>query len=330
MIPRSTRRLFIFLIVTLFLISCLPLTEKLTPKPLPPVHWVAEPMHVMLSVQPYIAPYSPSQIKTAYNLPATGGSGTTIAIIDAYGDPSINADLTTFSTQYNLPAANLVIHQMASNLGANTGWAEETALDVEWAHAIAPSATILLVEAKSPSSSDLIPAIQYATSQSGVVAVSMSWGTAEYSGENSYDSLFSGSSGIAFFASTGDGGAGVNWPACSPNVVAVGGTNLALNPDGTVISETGWSGSGGGVSVYESQPSYQANFGLNYSGRSVPDVAYNAGYGVAVYYNSQLYSIGGTSAGAPQWAAIYALTCQQQTLTCMLLPLHLIQLTLPT
>ena len=92
-------------------------------------------------------------------------------------------------------------------------------------------------------------------------------------------------------------------------MVAVGGTYLNLNSNGTVSSETAWSGSGGGVSAYELRPSYQTSFGLTYSGRAVPDVSYNAGYGVAVYSSSSggWISVGGTSAGAPQWAAIYAL-----------------------
>jgi subtilase family serine protease len=183
-------------------------------------------------------------------------------------------------------------------------------LDVEWAHAIAPYATILLVEAKSADSNDLISAIQYAASQSGVVAVSMSWGTPEFLGENSYDSLFTSSYGAAFFASSGDNGSGVIWPACSPNVVAVGGTTLNLASNGTVISETAWSESGGGVSVYEPMPVYQTSYGLNYSGRAVPDVSYDAdpSTGVSVCYNSNWYVFGGTSVGAPQWAAIYALS----------------------
>jgi subtilase family serine protease len=268
-------------------------------------------MHILQSVTPMASPsgYSPSQIKTAYGLPSTGGEGTTIAIIDAYNTPSLTGDLATFSNQFNLPQANLVVHKMSTNLATNTGWGIETCLDVEWAHAIAPYATILLVEAKSAASNDLIPAIQYATSQSGVVAVSMSWGTAEFQSESSYDSLFTSSHGAVFFASSGDTGSGVNWPACSSNVVAVGGTTLTLSADETVLSETAWSNSSGGISTYEPAPSYQTSYGLNYSGRAVPDVSYDANpsTGVSVCYNSNWYVCGGTSVGAPQWAAIYAL-----------------------
>ncbi len=115
--------------------------------------------------------------------------------------------------------------------------------------------------------------------------------------------------GIAFFASSGDHAEEVIYPASSVNVVGVGGTTLNLALDGTVISETGWSGSGGGKSDYEPLPSYQSNYGLTTSKRTVPDVSYNAdpSTGVSVYYNGFWYIVGGTSAGAPQWAAIHAL-----------------------
>ena len=124
-----------------------------------------------------------------------------------------------------------------------------------------------------------------------------------------YDSMLNSSYGAVFFASSGDNGAEVNWPASSANVVAVGGTTLNLNSNGTVISETGWSGSGGGISAYETIPAYQTSYGLNTTKRSVPDVSYNANptTGVAVCYNSAWWRFGGTSAGAPQWAAIHAL-----------------------
>jgi subtilase family serine protease len=260
-------------------------------------------------------PLSPSQIISAYNLnSATGGAGTTIAIIDAYDDPTVAKDLATFSNNFGLPAANFVEHKMSSRISVNSGWALEISLDVEWAHAIAPSATILLVEARSNSLNDLLAAVSYATSYSGVKAVSMSWGGSEFSTETSYDSYFN-AAGITFFASSGDSGAGVIWPSSSPNVVGVGGTTLNLDSSGAVISETAWSGSGGGVSGYEARPTYQANYGLTYARRAVPDVSYDAdpNTGVLVYDStpyqgsSGWWVVGGTSAGAPQWAAIQAL-----------------------
>ena len=138
----------------------------------------------------------------------------------------------------------------------------------------------------------------------------------------SYDSHFTSSYDAVFFASSGDNGSfqEVNWPACSPNVVAVGGTTLNLNTDGTVISETAWSGSGGGVSAYEPQPDFQTSFGLSYSKRAVPDVSYDGEpAGVAVY--STVLRVdgfcGGTSAGHLSGRQFRLLGFQQQTLIFM-------------
>jgi hypothetical protein len=259
---------------------------------------------------------SPTQIRTAYNLPSTGGSGT-IAIVDAYDDPTVQNDLNTFSSQFGLPAATVEKHTMSSGIPTDGGWALEISLDVQWAHAIAPNANILLVEATSSSLTNLLAAINYARSRSDVIAVSMSWGGSEFSGESSYDSYFTSSYGATFFASSGDNGAGVSWPAVSANVVGVGGTTLTFTGSGSVSSETAWSGSGGGISAYATGPAYQVTYGVPGANgkRAVPDVSYDANpsSGVSVY-DSTPYSgstgwwqVGGTSAGAPQWAAIQSL-----------------------
>ena len=183
--------------------------------------------------------------------------------------------------------------------------------------AIAPNAKILLVEARSPSGKDLLSAIDYARSRPDVVAISMSWGGKEFRGEGELEEHFSSGTGhkIAFFASSGDSGAGVNWPAVSPKVIGVGGTSLRLSKDGKVISETAWGGSGGGVSTFLSSPAYQSEYNIPRAKkmRSVPDVAYNADprFGFAVYHDNKTknkwYILGGTSAGAPQWAAIHSI-----------------------
>jgi hypothetical protein len=279
----------------------------------PDDEWVAHPMYISpFGGFPAPVGYSPSQIRTAYNLPSSGGAGTTIAIIGAYDTPNILNYYNAFSIQYGLPdntTGNFVVHKMSSNMRTDSDWAMETCLDVEWAHAIAPDAKILLVEAVSNSRNSLLSAVDYATSYPGVVAVSMSWGGAEFSNEANYyyDSHFN-KPGITFFAASGDDGSGVMWPAVSANVVGVGGTTLNLNADGTVISETAWRNSSGGLSKYVASPAYQTSYGLTYSKRAVPDVSYNgnASTGVAVY-NGTWWKIGGTSAGAPQWAAIHAL-----------------------
>jgi subtilase family serine protease len=210
---------------------------------------------------------------------------------------------------------------MASSTASNSGWAMEISLDVEWAHAIAPGAKILLVEAKTPSGANLLSAIDYAAARKDVVAVSMSWGGAEFSDELSYDSHFVSktSSSIAFFASSGDDGTGASWPASSPGVIGVGGTSLQVSSSGAFVAETAWSGSGGGVSAYEKEPAYQTAYKISKANgmRAIPDVSYDAdpasGYPVYLTTGSgskakgSWNTVGGTSAGAPQWAAIQAI-----------------------
>ena len=301
----------VFVVCSLFIIAYFaPFEAILAEQPVD--DWVAQPMHISQLANSFaLSGYSPSQIRTAYGLPSSGGAGTTIAIIDAYDTPSIRTDLGNFSSQFNLPlptSNNFEVIKMDPNTGTNSDWAQETCLDVEWAHAIAPNAKILLVEAKDTTSKNLFSAIDYATNRPDVVAVSMSWGRKEYPNEVNSDSHFN-KPGIAFFAASGDDGSGVMWPASSANVIAVGGTTLNLNSDGTVSSETAWSGSGGGISTYEAIPAYQTSYGLTAAKRAVPDVSYNGNpaTGVAVRCNSQWLKIGGTSAGASQWAAIHAL-----------------------
>jgi subtilase family serine protease len=313
---KKNRTASMIAMTALILIICLPGLVSAVNVIAPESGWTAELLfHGHPLSHKGLDPLSPSQIIGAYNLDsATGGAGTTIAIVDAYDAPNIASDLATFSSYFGLPAATFVKHKMASRISVNSGWALEISLDVEWAHAIAPQATILLVEARSSSLTDLLAAVNYATSYAGVKAVSMSWGGSEFSTETSYDSYFI-KTGIVFFASSGDNGAGVIWPSSSPNVVSVGGTTLNLDLNGAVTSETAWSGSGGGVSAYEAKPTYQTNYGLTYTRRVVPDVSYDADPSTGVLvYDSTAYQgssgwwvVGGTSAGAPQWAAIQAL-----------------------
>ena len=263
---------------------------------------------------------NPNQIKAVYGLPATGGKGT-IAIIGAYDDTYAEKDLSAFDTQYGLPVCTVANgcferHLMGKS-SYDSDWGMETALDIEWAHAIAPKAKILLVEATTPSGQNFMDAIDYASKRAGVVAVSMSWGGPEFSDEMTLDSHFkNANSAITFFASSGDSGAGVNWPAVSPFVTAVGGSELSFAKTGSFKSETAWTGSGGGVSAYEPQPAYQKSYTIPKANgfRAIPDVSYNADphSGFSVYHSTGSaknvwYVIGGTSAGAPQWAAIKSL-----------------------
>ena len=260
--------------------------------------------------------YTPNQIRRAYGFDqiSAKGAGQKIAIVDAYGSPTIQTDLDTFCTQFSLPKTTIQIaYPDGQPTKTDGGWALETALDVEWAHAIAPSATILLVVAKDASLGSLLKAVDYAVQQ-GAKQVSMSWGSDEFSSQAWYDSHFN-KPGVTFTASSGDDGAGVSWPAVSPYVVGVGGTTLTLDSSGAILSERAWKGSGGGTSFYTLKPSYQTGFQYSRK-RMVPDVSYHADpiKGFCLYsgtpYEGQSgwFSVGGTSAGAPQWAALFALT----------------------
>lgn len=255
-------------------------------------------------------PYTPAQVRHAYGFDTLSGTGagTTIAIVDAYGSRTLQSDFNLFCSTFGLPSQTIQVVNAQGKPGPNSGWAEETSLDVQWAHAIAPGAKILLVVAKTASLNNLLGAVDMAAKTKGVVAVSMSWGAGESSGEASNDSHFQ-VPGVTFVASAGDSGEQVEWPAASQYVIGVGGTSLYLTTSGNYSSESAWSGSGGGISAYLSAPTYQSPWsGLTY--RGVPDVSYLAdpNTGVYVAYNGRWYQFGGTSVGAPQWAGLIALT----------------------
>lgn len=282
--------------------------------------------------------YSPSQLQTAYGFNQVSlsnggnGSGQTIAIVDAYDDPTIQSDLKAFDVAFHLvdpPSLTVVSQTGTSSLPSvdpaktkSNDWEVEESLDVEWAHALAPYAKIVLVEANSASNSDLMTAVRTAASLPGVSVVSMSWGGSEFSSESSYDSYFttpSGHQGVTFVSSTGDSGAPGGFPAYSRNVLAVGGTSLTISSTGSYVSESGWSGSGGGISQYEAQPSYQSGVVTQTTTRrAIPDVSFDANpnTGVPVYdtfsfgTSSPWSEIGGTSLSAPSWAAVISIVDQ--------------------
>jgi len=273
---------------------------------------------------------TPSQLRQAYgfnfalpNGTSAEGAGETIALVEGGHDSTIQNDLHVFDQQY-FGGVDPSFTQI--NLGSNTmtGDPIETALDVEWAHAMAPQANILLVEAKSMAWTDLLAGVDKAVSM-GAQVVSMSWGSAEFSGETAYDSHFTAPN-VTFVASSGDSGAPGEYPAASPYVLGVGGTSVQLDANNNVFSESGWvdtgSSSGGSVSAYEPRPAYQpatysngTTTGIALTGRGVPDVSYDADAdnGVSVYDSAVgvgWYRVGGTSCGAPQWASIAALADQ--------------------
>jgi subtilase family serine protease len=282
--------------------------------------------------------YIPCDLRTAYQLGSVSGDGTgqTIAIVDAYSQPNITSDVAKFDAAFGLPAISLTV-QPIGHVRGNQGWGLEESLDVEWAHAMAPGAKVVLVEASSASLTNLLSAVNYAVHTLHAPIVSMSWGGSEFSSESSYDSYFPTASGAAFTVSAGDSGAGAEWPSASPNVLSVGGTSLASSATGdltnthtvcsgngvgaTSSNQTAWSGSGGGLSQYEARPAYQsASNTYSSTQRGTPDIAWvgDPNTGVAVYDsygdNGQTgwFQVGGTSVGAPSWAGLLAVADQQR------------------
>ena len=318
------------------------LEERAMPSAVTPDYTVFHPAG---SANPYYytspVGLTPAQIRHAYGIDAISfngvvgdGTGQTIAIIDAYDDPKfvnstdpnfVNSDLHKFDQALGIPdpPSFRKVSQTGSTTalpGQDAGWGGEIALDVEWAHALAPGANILLVEARSASYTDLVVnAVNYARQQPGVSVVTMSFGGDEFSSETSLDRYFTtpgGHTGVTFIASTGDSGTPGGYPALSPNVLAVGGTSLYLS-GGNYGSESGWSGSGGGVSTYEPLPGYQQGF-VSGSKRATPDVSFDAdpNTGVAVYdslnnsASAPWWQVGGTSFSSPAWASLIAIANQ--------------------
>jgi subtilase family serine protease len=248
----------------------------------------------------------------------TGGFGA-IALVDAFHDPTALTDLQTFSTQFGLKAPNLTVVFASGTKPAQDptgGWELEEALDLEWAHAMAPDARLFLVEARSNSFSDLLAAERVAGSlvaRAGGGEVSNSWGGNEFSGETTFDSNFL-TAGVVYFASSGDQ-PGVQYPAASPNVVAAGGTTTSRNPStANFLSEHPWDLAGSGLSAFEARPVYQdviqATVGTH---RGVPDLSFDSNpvTGAWVFDSTPVqgagsgwFIVGGTSLASPALAGI--------------------------
>jgi subtilase family serine protease len=279
--------------------------------------------------------FGPAQFHGGYNLPTTGPAGQTIAIVDAYNDPTVKADLDTYDSTYGLPAfpscgggVSTACFQKVNQTGGTAypktdpGWALEIALDVETAHEICQNCKILLVEATSNSFANLATAVNTAA-RLGATAISNSYGGPESSSTNggAYDHP-----GIAVTASSGDNGYGVETPAAYNTVVAVGGTTLKLTASNAYSSESAWSGAGSGCSAYFSARSWQtstAGWSATACGnrRGVADVAADAdpASGASVYdstrYQGRLgwFKVGGTSLSSPLIAAVYGLAGNAST-----------------
>jgi hypothetical protein len=304
--------------------------------------------------QSYIAPvgFTPQQIRMAYGINSISlgslvgdGAGQTIAIVVPYNNPKfvsttdanyLTSDLHLFNVAFGLsdpPSFSKLDQNGGTNYpgigpagpGAERSWAQETALDVEWTHAVAPQANIILVEANSPGLADIYTAIDTARNLPDVSVVVMSFGWTESQLDANavqlMDSILTtpaGHQGVTFVAASGDDGSPGTYPAYSPTVLAVGGTYLdPLTANDVYVSETGWNSSGGGQSTFETEPSYQQ--AVQQSGhRQIPDVAFDAdpNSGVAVYdsydYGSETpwAMVGGTSLGAPCWGSLIAIANQ--------------------
>ncbi|MEV5960337.1 hypothetical protein AB0L70_01155 [Kribbella sp. NPDC051952] len=266
---------------------------------------------------------TPSGLRDAYKLNGLNASGRTVAIVDAYGYPSLERDLGVYRSQFGLSSCTKangclkIINQTGGTTlpTFNVGWAGEQALDVDAVSAAAPDAKIVVVQANSASFADLGTAVQTAAKQAGVVAISNSYGGGDAS-DSTYGKYYN-HPGIAVTASTGDDGyQGGSYPASSAYTTAVGGTSLVAASNSRGWSETVWSGAGSGCSTYNTALSAAASFGTGCSKRAMADVSAAADPskgGMAIYYPtsktaSTWAQFGGTSEAAPIIAAVYALS----------------------
>ncbi|MFF4630423.1 S53 family peptidase [Streptomyces griseorubiginosus] len=271
--------------------------------------------------------YGPSDLRSAYGLTAaaaSGGTGATVAIVDAYNDPNAESDLATYRSYYGLPACTTAngCFKKVSQTGSTTslpssdaGWSEEISLDLDMVSAIAPNAHILLVEATSPTMANLGKSVNEAVAL-GAKFVSNSYGGSESSSDTSYDSSYFNHPGVAITVSAGDSGYGAEYPAASKYVTSVGGTALSTASNARGWTESVWKtssteGTGSGCSTYDAKPTWQTDTGC--TKRMISDVSAVAdpATGVSVYDSYGItagwYTFGGTSAAAPIIASVYAL-----------------------
>jgi subtilase family serine protease len=264
--------------------------------------------------------YNPADLRAAYALPSTtAGSGQVVGVVDAYDYPNAESDLAVYRAQFGLPpctTANGCFKKVNQTGGtkmprANSGWSQEAALDIQMVSAICPNCKIILVATNSASMTDLGAGVNAAVSL-GATVVSNSYGGGESSVEtSSYDASYFNHPGVAITVSSGDSGYGVQYPAASQYVTAVGGTSLKKDGSARGWSETAWSGAGSGCSAYEPKPSWQTDTGC--ARRAVADVSAVAdpNTGVSVYWTTKGSGgwavFGGTSVAAPVIAGVYAL-----------------------
>jgi subtilase family serine protease len=274
--------------------------------------------------------YTPCDLQSAYNVVnSTGGSGQTVAIVDAFNDPNAESDLGVYRSQFGLPActtANGCFKKVNQNgvqgsyPRSNVGWSEEISLDLDMVSALCPNCHILLVEATSNSNANLAASVDTAV-RLGANEVSNSYGGGESSTETSTDSHYN-HPGVAITASSGDSGFGVEYPAASRFVTAVGGTTLTRASNSRGWTETAWSGAGSGCSAFEAQQSWQniSNITSVCSRRAVADVSAvadpNTGVDVFDSFREPGWLVfGGTSVASPIIASFYALAGNAASVT---------------
>jgi subtilase family serine protease len=293
---------------------------------------------------------TPAQLQAYYGVDTLlkqgiRGQNTTIAVVDSFGSPTLRADLMLFDRAFGLPDPQLsIIAPLGNSQPSATGWAAETTLDVEWAHAFAPDAKIVVLVSPVDETEgvqglpEFLKLEQYALRHHLADVISQSWGATEDTlltpaGRqivNSFHQFYAeaAAQGVSTVAGSGDDGAAgidlslkklfpnpaVGYPASDPYVLAVGGTQLTVDSAGTVIDETGWSRSGGGVSKLFPEPAYQKGLSAEVQHmlaghRGLPDVAADASSssGLLIFVGGHWHTVGGTSAAAPLWAGILAL-----------------------
>jgi subtilase family serine protease len=265
--------------------------------------------------------YGPADLQSAYALPsASAGNGQTVAIVDAFDDPTAEQDLAQYRSFYGLPPCTTAngcfrkVNQTGGTLPMpppSPDWSLEISLDLDMVSAVCPNCHILLVEANTNLNTDLYTAVDTAA-RLGANAISNSYGGGESSSETSQDVHFN-HPGVAITASSGDDGYGVSYPAASRYLTAVGGTSLARGGGTRGWTESAWSGAGSGCSAYEAKPSWQTDTGC--SRRTVSDVSAVAdpNTGVAVLFGGLWFTVGGTSASSPIIASVYALAGNAST-----------------
>jgi subtilase family serine protease len=265
--------------------------------------------------------YTPAELRAYLRLHGSG-AGQKVAIVDAFDDPYARADVNSYSAELGLPPTCskarttrcfrfTVAHPYGIG-GLDPGWAAEESLDVDMVHAIAPRASVVLVEARNNNQGPVLRALKYAAGLHPVVISNSYTFGGELAHESRLDHYCRLAAGVCTFAA-GDAGNPGGYPAYNPAVIAVGGTSLDLTAAGAVRSETAWSESGGGVSAFEPRPAYQDQVSTA-PNRGIPDVSFVAdpGTGVAIYDSAAggWLEVGGTSVGAPAWAAIVAVADQ--------------------